>query len=449
MKIQKKNLIYPSVAIAALAIIALILVGFGIHRASPSDPSPAVAGQTHAVSVQEQYPHVIPPRSTLYEALRKLDVSPRMIYQIVSAAKSVSDLARVMPGTRFQLVYAPAANPVSSIEPAATAATEETLKEIKVRFSPVEIVDVAKDGGQWRATKIQRPVETQLVTFSGVVKTSLWESAQDAKMDPNLISELSEIFAWQVDFAREVRVNDRWRLSVERRSVDGEPIGWGPILAAEYDNAGESYKAVLFRNDGKDLGYFAPDGSSLRRMFLKSPVRYKYISSRFQRHRLHPILGYRRPHLGVDYAAPMGTPVRAVGDGVVLVAGRYGGAGNMIRLRHNSIYQTAYKHMRGFAKGIHVGVHVHQGQVIGYVGTTGLSTGPHLHFEFWDHGRYVDPLGRKFPTADPVPKNMMTQFHSEAAERLGSLPDWTKMEVSLREPATASVEQDDVPNSSL
>jgi murein DD-endopeptidase MepM/ murein hydrolase activator NlpD len=314
---------------------------------------------------------------------------------------------------------------------------------IKFRFSPVESLEVTKTNEAWVAKKITEKVDTRVVTFSGTVKSSLWESAEDAHMDPNLISDLAEIFAWQVDFAREVRANDRWRLSVEEKLVRGTPIGWGSILAAEYVNDGQTFQAVLFRNNGEDIGYFAPDGSSLRRLFLKSPLRYSRISSRFSSHRFHPILGYRRPHLGVDYAAPRGTPVHAVGDGIVTVAARRGGAGNMIRIRHNSIYQTAYKHLRGFAHGIHSGVRVHQGQIIGYVGTTGLSTGPHLHFEFWESGRYVDPLGKKFPSADPVPKRFMASFKSEVTDLLSSLPNWDNVQISLREPAAVKASTTD------
>jgi murein DD-endopeptidase MepM/ murein hydrolase activator NlpD len=227
-----------------------------------------------------------------------------------------------------------------------------------------------------------------------------------------------------VDFAREVQVNDRWRLSVEQKLVKGQPIGWGAILAAEYINVGESHRATLFRIQGEDHGYFTPEGQSLRKVFLKSPIRYGRITSGFKRRRFHPVLQVYRAHQGVDYGAPTGTPVRSVGDGTVIFAARSGGGGNVVKIRHNATYQTAYKHLHGYAKGIRNGARVKQGQVIGYVGSTGLSTGPHLHFEFYQSGRYIDPLGKKFPSADPVPAEHLTSFKTSAEQLLKTLPEW-------------------------
>jgi murein DD-endopeptidase MepM/ murein hydrolase activator NlpD len=225
---------------------------------------------------------------------------------------------------------------------------------------------------------------------------------------------------------------------VEEKMVKGQHVGWGAILAAEYENAGTPYLATLFRLNGEERGYFTPEGLSLRKMFLKSPVRYGRITSGFSTHRFHPILKFRRPHLGVDYAAPRGTPIRAVGEGKVLFAGRRGGAGNMVKIRHNATYQTMYKHMKGFAKGIKAGAHVQQGQVIGYVGTTGLSTGPHVHFEFYQAGRFVDPLKKSFPSSDPVPKQYLEQFKAESSILLSALPPWQKVEVTSAELSSES-----------
>lgn len=415
----------------SVMLLIPFFVGFGFFIAS--DPEvPEVIEQAAATSetstpaqnvpMEQAFPHKIPPQSSLYVALRELNITPLTIHQVVNAAKPFADLGRLRPGTRFQVSYT---------DPTSTEPTE-----IQFRFSPVEKLEVIRDANGWVAKKIEVKIDSRVVTFRGVVKTTLWESAIAAQMDPNLTAELAEIFAWQVDFAREVQVNDRWRLSVEQKLVKGKPYGWGRILAADYENVGELHRAVLFRTNGKDIGYFAPDGSSLRRMFLKSPIKFGRISSRFNRKRFHPILRVRRPHLGVDYAAPRGTPIRAVGDGTVTLAARRGGGGKTIKIRHNSVYKTAYKHLNGYAKGIRAGAKVKQGQIIGYVGSTGLSTGPHLHFEFYKHGRFVDPLGQKFPTADPVPANLLSQFKSLSPVALASLPDWEKGEVSMREPAS-------------
>lgn len=370
------------------------------------------------VPLEEAYPHVIAPKTTLFSVLRNLDIPPATIQAIVDASRPVHNLARVPSGIRFQTFH--------DNEPV------PNLVGIQFRFSAIESLDVRKTDGIWTAEMRREQVDLKTVTFSGKVTSSLWESAIKAKMDPNLISELADIFGWEVDFAREVRLNDRWRLTVEQKMVKGEPIGWGAILAAEYENAGTPYHAVLFRLNGEEMGYFSPDGKSLRKMFLKSPIRYGRITSGFARKRFHPILQTSRAHLGVDYAAPIGTPIRAVGDGVVTFADWSGGGGRVIKIRHNATYQTFYKHLNGFAKGMRRGSKVMQGQTIGYVGNTGLSTGPHLHFEFYQAGRFVDPLGKKFPTAEPVPENHLGQFKNEATQLLSGLPVWESVEVSAR-----------------
>lgn len=378
--------------------------------------------EVSSLPLEQAFPHLIMPQSTLFSVLRSLGVEPQTIQEIVNTAKPVYNLTKLRPGMRFQLLHEN--QPGSEVI------------GITFRFSPIELLEIKKTNGEWVAEKKTEEVETRVVTFSGLVTSSLWDSAEKAKMDPNLISDLAEIFAWEVDFSREVRLNDRWRLSVEQKMVKGEPYGWGDILAAEYINDGQAHQAVLFRLDGKNQGYFAPDGDSLRKMFLKSPIRYGRISSRFQRQRFHPILQINRPHLGVDYAAPIGTPVRSVGDGTITMASWSGGGGKVIKIRHNSTYQTAYKHLNGFAPGIRNGSRVQQGQVIGYVGNTGLSTGPHLHFEFYQNNVFVDPLSRKFPSADPVPKAQMVEFKSEAVSQLKSLPGWESLDLAMREAAS-------------
>jgi murein DD-endopeptidase MepM/ murein hydrolase activator NlpD len=408
--------------LAALSVplIGLIILGV-LYSSEPEIPETEMVQAPPAperISVEEEYPHSISPDSTLFSVLRGLNISPQAIQEIVTAAKPYTNLAMLRPGTRFKIYEQP--TPV------------QTLTGIKFRFSPVEFLEIKKTDEKWVAERILEKVDVKVVTFSGTVTSSLWESAEGANMDFNLISELSEIFGWQVDFAREVRAGDRWRLSVEKRFVKGEPIGWGSILSAEYENDGELHSAILFKKDGKELGYFSPEGNSLRRMFLKSPIKFGRISSRFSKSRFHPVLQINRPHLGVDYAAPVGTPIRAVGDGVITTAGWRGGAGNMIKLKHNATYETAYKHLKGFGRGIKSGSRVRQGDIIGYVGTTGLSTGPHLHFEFYINGRFVDPLGQRFPSADPVPKDLMEEFKQEVTRLSALLPEWKKPVVETK-----------------
>lgn len=365
-------------------------------------------------NIEDLYPYSIKPQSTLFTTLRAHGVTPQEIQSIVLVSQPYYDLTRIIPGTRFNVIEA-----VSTIK---------QVSQIKFRMSSSEVLLLTKNQETWTAQKLIEQIDTKIVTFSGVVSSSLWKSAENAQMDPNLISELSEIFGWQVDFSREVQEGDQWRLSVEQKLIRGEPIGWGSILAAEYKKQDQTYTAILFKVDGEKAGYFAPDGSSLKRMFLKSPIKFGRITSRFSKSRFHPILQIRRPHLGVDYAAPTGTPIRAVGDGIVTFAGWQGGGGKVIKLRHNSTYATAYKHLSGYAKSIRSGARVRQGEIIGYVGNTGLSTAPHLHFEFFQNDRFVDPMGKKFPSADPVPETLMGEFRNQLPMMLSSLPDWKKMD---------------------
>lgn len=409
---MKKHLALITLALFVLCSSTLIFTYFknSSDVASIAPSTVEVAEIPAPLSLEEEFPHVIAANSTLFTTLRQLEIPPQAIQEIVDAAKPVHNLARLHAGTRFQLFY--------------KGDAEAELSGLQFRFSAIERLDIQRKGGVWTAEKITEQVDLQTVTFSGVVVSSLWESAIRATMDPNLISELADIFGGEVDFSREVRLHDRWRLSVEQKFVRGQPIGWGAILAAEYENAGTLHRAALFRNNGEEMGYFAPNGESLRKLFLKSPIRFGRITSGFNLRRFHPILKTRRPHYGVDYGAPIGTPIRSVGNGVVKKAGWSGGGGNVIQIRHNGTYQTAYKHLSKFAKGIKPGSRVLQGQVIGYVGNTGLSTGPHLHFEFYQNGKYIDPLGKKFPSADPIPRVHLSAFKTQAEPLLASLPAW-------------------------
>lgn len=412
-----------SIALLVGSILFGSFVGYGMLYFSAGNETsiqdlktPDTIVDLPVIPLEEEFPHVIPPKSSLFLVLRELEVEPLVIHEVVEASKPVYNLSRMHPGIRFQLKY--------------DSLSGTQLTQIQFRLSALEKLTLKREHTGWRAEKTIEQVDIQIVHFSGNVNSSLWDSAVKAGMDPDLISELADIFGWEVDFSREVRVNDRWRLSVEQKKVKGQPVGWGAILAAEYINSGEVHQAALFRLDKEDRGYFTPTGQSLRKVFLKSPIRYGRITSGFKRRRFHPVLQIYRAHRGVDYGAPIGTPVRSVGDGTVIFAARSGGGGNVIKVRHNATYQTAYKHLNGYARGVHNGARVKQGQVIGYVGNTGMSTGPHLHFEFYQSGNYIDPLGKRFPSAEPVPSEHLTFFKSSAEQLLKTLPEWSSHSMS-------------------
>ena len=248
----------------------------------------------------------------------------------------------------------------------------------------------------------QKPTHTELKTASGEIRSSLWNAMKDNNINPVLAIELSEIYAWTIDFFG-IRKGDKFRLIYEENFVDSTSVGIGKIYACQFQHINEDFYAFLFNQDSVER-FFDEEGKSLRKAFLKSPLRYSArISSRFSYSRMHPILKYRRPHLGVDYAAPTGTPVQTIGDGVVTRKGyQKGGGGRFLYIKHNSVYTTCYMHLNGYAKGIAPGVRVRQGQIIGYVGKSGLATGPHLDFRVFRNGSPMDPLKVEAPPVEPV-----------------------------------------------
>ena len=361
------------------------------------------------MTVEEEYPHVLDRNEVIYTYLTQQGVPPIDVIEMVKAAKPVKNLSYLRPGVRFHIEQD----------------TEGNLTEVRFRFSALEKLIVKKEQDKWVADETREEVEIKLVSYLGKVETTLWESAREANMNPYLIVAMAEIFGWEVDFNREVRVGDSWRITAEEKMVKGQHVGWGSVLAAEYINEGEVHKAVLFRLEGEDMGYYTLEGENLRKMFLKSPLRFGRVTSRFNRRRFHPKLKIYRAHNGVDYGAPIGTPVRSVADGVVTFAQYSGGGGKVLKVRHNSTYRTAYKHLSRYAKGVRRGFHVKQGQIIAYTGNTGLSTGPHLHYEFFVNGRFVDPLRQKFPSADPISAEHKNLFFNQSKLMVAKLPEWT------------------------
>ena len=248
-----------------------------------------------------------------------------------------------------------------------------------------------------------RPVETRIKTASGTIHSSLSLTMDQNQTDPQLSLDLSEIFAWTIDFFR-IQKGDQYKVIYEEKYVDNQPVGIGKIHAAYFKYWGSDNYAFAFQQgeSEEDLQYFDEDGQSVRRAFLKAPLKYSRISSRFTARRFHPVLKRYKSHLGTDYAAATGTPILAVGSGTVTNRAYGRGNGRFVKIRHNSVYSTQYLHMSKFAKGVNVGSHVRQGQVIGYVGSSGLATGPHLCYRFWKNGRQVNPLREKMPPAHPV-----------------------------------------------
>jgi murein DD-endopeptidase MepM/ murein hydrolase activator NlpD len=262
-------------------------------------------------------------------------------------------------------------------------------------------------------------VDTVAQVTSGVIESSLYNTVVEDGGSPLLVSELADVYAWAIDFFG-VQKGDAFKVMYDRYEVNGETAGLGPIKAAWFRHMGEDFYAIRY-DQGEGEEYFDETGKSLRKTFLKAPLKFSRISSRFTYNRFHPVLKINRPHTGVDYAAPTGTPVQSVGDGVVTMAQYKGGGGNTVKIKHNSVYTTAYLHLSKYGPGIRSGTRVKQGQIIGYVGSTGLSTGPHLDFRFWKNGKPVDPLKIDPPSASPIREEVWSDYQVRMAAMKAAL----------------------------
>ncbi|HSH52281.1 MAG TPA: peptidoglycan DD-metalloendopeptidase family protein, partial [Bacteroidales bacterium] len=282
-----------------------------------------------------------------------------------------------------------------------------TLKYFVYQHSPTEYlkIDFNKEPVAFKGTKEIINVKK---TCSGIISSSLWSTMIDNNIDPMMAIRLSEIYAWTIDFFG-LEEGDQFKVFYNEQYVDSIPIGIGQIFAVSFTHKGEELLAYAFEQDGR-LSYFDETGKSLRRQFLKAPLRFSRISSGYSNSRFHPILKIYRPHTGVDYAAPAGTPIYSIGDGTVIRKGYTKSAGYYIKIRHNSVYTSGYNHLSRYPKGIKKGQRVSQGQIIGYVGRTGYATGPHLDFRVWKNGYPINPLTIEAPPVEPVKAEYLHKF---------------------------------------
>lgn len=329
----------------------------------------------------------------LSEILLRYNVDYTTIDLVAKRAKPVFDVRRIRTGHKYSVLC-----------------TNDSLKIVQYfvyENSPTSyIVFDLRDSVHLH--KGNKEIEIRINEISGEINSSLWNSIIDIDGDPNLANELSEIFAWTIDFFG-IQKGDNYKVIYEELYVEDEKIGLGKIQAAVFNHISKNHYAFYFIQDSVG-DYFDEKGGSLRRAFLKAPLRFKRISSRFSNSRLHPILKIRRPHHGVDYAAAVGTPVLSVGDGVVNEIKRTRQGGNQIKIKHNGTYTTAYLHLSGYARGMKVGRKVKQGETIAYVGTTGLVSGPHLDFRFYRNGKAINPLKVKSPPVNPVDSLNLDEF---------------------------------------
>ena len=253
-----------------------------------------------------------------------------------------------------------------------------------------------------------------MVRIEGTIESSLFGAMQTAGGGPELAVRMAQIYQWDIDFLRDLRKDDSFVVVADRQTIDGEFFGWGTIFVARFVNGSRTLDAVAYPDDAGRLGYYDLEGHPLRKQFLRSPLKFSRVTSRFSMNRYHPVLKRRMPHYGVDYGAPTGTPVLATADGTVTLAGRNGGGGNMVTVRHTNGYETNYLHLSKFGKGVHKGTRVSQGQVIGYVGSTGLSTGPHLDYRVKLNGRWINPLSISSPPVKPLAEERLQRYLAHA-----------------------------------
>lgn len=356
--------------------------------------------------------HRVQRNENLSLILQRHGFSHSQIHNISQASQGVFNLRRIVAGRPVHFYSA--------------ADSLEKLRYLVYERDPVNYV-VFDLQPPYNVTLGEKEVTSEKRLVEGVINRSLYESFLELDADPRLAYALADVFAWQIDFYR-IREGDSFRVLFEERLIEGKSIGLGRIQAADFIHRGNAFNALYFEQDGRG-DYFDKDGNSLRKAFLRAPLEYSRISSRFTHNRMHPILRTNRPHHGTDYAAPTGTPIRAVGDGQIVHAAYDRNNGNYIKIRHNSTYETGYLHMSRLANGMRNGTRVSQGQIIGYVGSTGLATGPHLCYRFWKNGRPVDPYRIDFPSSNPVDDQYMADYKVQRSQLTAKLHPEPEVEI--------------------
>lgn len=381
---------------AAVLIFVAFLVYFFIGRNSPVEQDvyyqeelaeQYVPTKAYGIVIDSLlvYTDKVKKNQFLSDILTKYKVDYQKIDKLVSRSRPVFDVRKIRAGNRYTVIC--------------SNDSLETVNYFVYESSPTEYV-VFDLGDSVHVHRGEKEITRRTRTASGIIESSLWNAMVANDTDPNLANELSEIYAWTIDFFG-IQKGDYYKVVYDALYVEDEYIGIGKVEAALFHHANFGNYAFYFTGDTTG-DYYDDEANSMRRTFLKAPLRFKRISSKFSYSRLHPVLKKRMPHTGIDYAAAAGTPVHAVGDGVVTYARYKGPNGNMVKIKHNGTYTTAYLHLSKYGKGIKEGVKVRQGDVIGFVGSTGRSTGPHLDFRFYRNGQPVDPLKVKSPPAKPV-----------------------------------------------
>lgn len=385
-------------------------------HSSPEEPVQAHSSPGEPVQIEVLPP--LPPeiqRETLSGEIAPGDTltallggyfTPQEIHTLGEQCKPIFPLTRISAGQPYKICLA-----------------DGEFERFEYDIDSEEQLFISRDAENFAIEKKKIPYSVEIHLVSGTIATSLFEAVAAAGEHDVLAMNLADIFGWDIDFILDIRRGDSFQVLVEKRFREGRPAGYGSILAAEFTNQGKTFDAVLFSDGDRPPSYYSADGQSLRKAFLKAPLSFSRISSGFSMRRFHPVTKTWKAHPAIDYAAPTGTPIKTVGDGIISAKGYTRGNGNYIKIRHNNGYETLYLHMSKFSSKVRQGGRVSQGQVIGYVGSTGLATGPHLCFRMRKNGAPVNPQRIKAPSVAPVSAENLDRFRAHADTTLAKLED--------------------------
>jgi len=365
----------------------------------------AIADPLEAPPASEWTTVTVKPGQTLSDIFEGQGLGFSEAMAVVKLGKGTEQLKKLRAGEKLLLKKSP----------------EQKLEELRYELDEANILQVRRTDAGFEPITLAAEIERHQTAVSGVIENSLFLDGQRAGLSNRLLMQMAEMFAYDIDFALDLRSGDRFGVVYEELYKDGKKLRDGDILAAEFVNRGQSHRAVRYMDADGNIAYYTPEGDSLRKAFIRTPVDFARISSGFNPRRRHPILNTIRAHKGVDYAAAAGTPVKATGDGRVEFIGVKGGYGRVIVLKHGSQYTTLYAHLSGYRKGLKTGAPIRQGQVIGYVGSSGLATAPHLHYEFRINGVHKNPMTVALPRSNPLPRSISAQWRREMAPEMAQL----------------------------
>ncbi len=389
-------------ALSGLLLVLIFFLAFYLNslfgRETPTDfpghpvslPFPEITEITGIIKKGE----------TLSEIFKRHELDMQTLYKLTRASRKVYNLIRVKPNRSYV---------ISTLRP--DGSEREEIKNFRYSIDDSHYLKVIKGPKGFTAEKVRVTYDRRQSVITGTIKDNLINSIGNDREHVRIAFDMAEIFESSIDFVTELRQGDSYRLLVEELWLNGVFKGYGKILAAEFTNNGKTYEAYRFKVNGR-TGYYDSKGSSLKKALMRAPLRFRYISSGFTYRRKHPILKTYRAHRGIDYAAPRGTPVSAAGNGTVKFAGWNGGYGNLVIIKHPNGYETYYGHLSRIKKGTRKGKKVSQGDIIAYVGSTGLSTGPHLHYSIKRYGKFLNPLKIKLPRNRTVPAGLMSNFRN-------------------------------------